>query len=96
MQHRNVDSGSLAKVKLTHVSSKSTFCIFEPLEEFHQTCPWVLVVCKGEHSHPIPLPLKTPPSLRSELMKLLKNLEHDLPDLTPRRFLRHAATQAYL
>ncbi|KAJ7261653.1 hypothetical protein C8J57DRAFT_1634758, partial [Mycena rebaudengoi] len=56
----------------------------------------VLVVCHGAHTHPIPLPIKTPPSIRDDIFELLKTLDHDLPDLTPRRFLRHPTTNTYL
>ena len=44
----------------------------------------------------IPLPSKTPPVLRTEILDLIKTLRHDLPDLTPRRFLRHPAVLAHL
>lgn len=79
-----------------HVECKSKFRVYEPWEEFRRECPKIMVVCSGQHDHPLPLPTKTPPSIRSELLKLLKSLEHDLPDLTPRRFLRHPAVCAYI
>ncbi|KAJ7122723.1 hypothetical protein C8R46DRAFT_1238174 [Mycena filopes] len=48
------------------------------------------------HTHPIPLPTKTPPHIRDELFDLMINMDHDLPDLTPRRFLRHPTTDSFL
>lgn len=75
---------------------RSTIKIFEPLEEFRIQCPKILVVCHGEHFHPIPLPSKTPPSIRDTIFRLLKSIDYDLPDLTPRRFLRHPIVSSYL
>lgn len=74
----------------------STFRCFEPLEEYRRACPQILIVCRGAHIHPVPLPSKTPPSIRTEIFELLQSLDQDLPDLTARRFLRHPITQAYL
>lgn len=78
------------------LSCGTKFRTFEPLEEYRRECPYIFVTIKGEHPHPIPLPQKTPPVIRSEIFNLLANLEEDLPDLTTRRFLRHSTTKAYL
>lgn len=72
------------------------FKIYEPLPEYREQCPWALVVSSGIHTHPIPIPSKTPPLIRSEILTLLRSIETDLPDLTPRRFLRHPTLKAYL
>lgn len=79
-----------------HLSCKTKFRIFEPLEEYRQECPYILVTIQGEHPHPIPLPQKTPLVIRSEIFNLLESLEEDLAELTPQRFLRHSTTKAYL
>jgi hypothetical protein len=81
---------------MMNLSCGTKFRIFEPLEEYRHKCPYILITIKGEHPHPIPLPQKTPPAIRSEIFKLLASLEEDLPDLTPRRFLRHSIVKAYL
>jgi hypothetical protein len=81
---------------MEHLPCKSRIRVYEPFEDFRAACPHVLVVCHGEHAHPIPLPIKTPPIIRAEVMQLLRHLDHDLPDLTPRRFLRHPIVCAYL
>ncbi|KAJ7437910.1 hypothetical protein B0H11DRAFT_1884881 [Mycena galericulata] len=94
-EHRDL-AGNLVLLEMQHLKCRSKFRIFEPLEEFREQCPRILVVCHGEHTHPIPLPTKTPPSIRVELFDLLTTLDHDLPDLTPRRFLRHPATDSFL
>lgn len=72
------------------------FRVYEPLEEHRDDFPFVLVVSKGVHSHPIPLPSKTPPNIRAEILGLLPRFQEDLPDLTPRRFLRHPIVKAHL
>ncbi|KAJ6453265.1 hypothetical protein DFH09DRAFT_964017 [Mycena vulgaris] len=94
-EHRD-ETGNLALLPMKHLECRSKFRVFEPFEEFRNECSWVLVVCHGAHTHPIPLPMKTPPHVRDEIFELLKTLDHDLPDLTPRRFLRHPATDAFL
>ena len=45
-------------------------------------CPYILVTILGVHPHPVPLPLKTPPSIRKEILRLLGSVDEDLPDLT--------------
>lgn len=81
---------------MAHLKCQSTFSCFEPSEEYRASCPRVLVVCHGAHTHPIPLPTKTPPAIHAEVFDLLESLDQDLTDLTPRRFLRHSVTLAYL
>ena len=81
---------------MAHLSCQCTFTCFEPLEEYRRRCPKILVVCRGGHTHPIPLPAKTPPAIRAELFSLLKGLDTDLLDLTAHHFLRHPAMAVYL
>ena len=89
-------SGQLTLGEMHRLKCQSIFQTYEPLEEYRKDCPRILVVCFGIHSHPIPLPTKTPPSIRTEIFELLKSLDLDLPDLTPRRLLRHSVTQTFL
>ncbi|KAJ6617105.1 hypothetical protein B0H10DRAFT_1948621 [Mycena sp. CBHHK59/15] len=70
--------------------------VYEPLEEYQDVCPSVLVVLEGVHFHPIPLPAKTPPAIKAEILRLLPRFQEDLPDLTPRRFLRNPIVKSYL
>jgi hypothetical protein len=81
---------------MVQLRCKCTFRSFEPLEQYRHQCPRILIICRGNHVHPIPLPTKTPPSIQAELIDLLESLDQDLPDLTTRRFLRHSVTTAYL
>lgn len=80
------------------ISLKCTcrFREYEPLEEYRAACPYFLVTSKGPHSHPIPLPEKTPTTVKVELGKLFKKLGVDLADIMPRKFLRHPIVQSYL
>jgi hypothetical protein len=94
-EHRDSE-GNLVLSEMTRLNCQSTFRSFEPLEEYRHVCPQILIICRGEHTHPIPLPTKTPPSICAEISKLLQSLDQDLPDLTPHRFLRHSVTLAYL
>ncbi|KAJ6486646.1 hypothetical protein C8R45DRAFT_930279 [Mycena sanguinolenta] len=74
---------------LVHLECKCRFRIYEPQKEYRASCPYILVISHGLHTHPIPLPEKTPPKIRSQIFKLLEGLREDLPDITPRSFLRH-------
>lgn len=78
------------------LSCKTKFRIFEPCEDYRDACPYILVTICGKHPHPIPLPQKTPPAVRSKIFQLLERLDEDLPDLTPRKFLRHPIVKSYL
>lgn len=72
------------------------FRVVEPLEEYRTECPYVLITSFGQHTHPIPLPTKTPPAIRSRIFQLLEELGDDIADITPRRFLRHPILKAFL
>lgn len=94
-EHRDEEGRSVIS-EMTHLPCQSLVRVYEPLEGYRVKCPKILVVCYGEHSHPIPLPSKTPPTVRAGILKLLQTLDHDLPDLTPRHLLRHSAVSSYL
>ncbi|KAJ3762632.1 hypothetical protein EV360DRAFT_35312 [Lentinula raphanica] len=97
--HRLEDStGSivLTQPRLTKLNCTCAFREYEPLEEYREVCPYVLVVSKGVHSHPIPLPEKTPISVKVELEALLRRLDVDLADISSRHFLRHPIVKSYL
>ncbi|KAJ6559272.1 hypothetical protein B0H10DRAFT_2368910 [Mycena sp. CBHHK59/15] len=93
--HRDTNN-ILIQHPMVHLPCQCTFRIYEPIEEYRDDFPFILVVSKGVHPHPIPLPTKTPPKIRSEVLELLPHFQEDLPDLTPRRFLRHPIVKAYL
>ncbi|KAG6818895.1 hypothetical protein H0H93_000513 [Arthromyces matolae] len=93
---RVISNGILELAMMQHLECSSKFRVFEPLESHRNSCRKVLVVCSGRHYHPYPLLTRTPPRIHDEILSILKNITHDLPDLTPRRFLRHPVTTAYL
>ncbi|KAJ3834076.1 hypothetical protein F5878DRAFT_697457 [Lentinula raphanica] len=94
--HRDDSDGVLKQPKLISLECRCTFREYAPLEEYRIYCPYILITSKGPHSHPIPLPEKTPRVVKTELDSLFKQLEVDLADLTPRRFLRHPILQSFL
>lgn len=94
--HRDDSTGQLRQQKMQHMPCAATYHLFEPLPESRTACPWSLVVCRGVHTHPIPIPQKTPPFIRQQVIQVLESLDHDLADLTPRRFLRHPVLKTYL
>ncbi|KAJ7149249.1 hypothetical protein C8R43DRAFT_888121 [Mycena crocata] len=93
--HRD-DSAHLVQPLMKRLPCESKFRVFEPKEEYREKCPFVLIVTSGSHPHPVPLPTKTPPKIRSKLMEILGTLAGDLPDMTPRRFIRHPIVQSFL
>ncbi|KII92936.1 hypothetical protein PLICRDRAFT_103444 [Plicaturopsis crispa FD-325 SS-3] len=93
--HRGSD-GVLEQHELEHLPCKSIYRLYEPIAEWRKDCPRVLLTAHGVHTHPVPLPRKTPPTIRSELFALFRDMDGDLPDLTPRRFLRHPILKTYL
>ena len=70
--------------------------MFKPLLEYQKACLFVLVTIHGAHTHPIPLPSKTPELVHLWLMTFLRELEEGLPDLTPQWLLRHPALHPFL
>ncbi|KAF8058004.1 hypothetical protein FPV67DRAFT_1722388 [Lyophyllum atratum] len=93
--HR-LENGSLVQPEMVHLPCQVKFRIYEPLADFRNNCPFILLVAVGSHPHPVPLPQKTPPVIRAEIMALLDKLGGSLADLTTRRFLRHPVVRAYL
>ncbi|KAJ7140269.1 hypothetical protein C8R43DRAFT_892789 [Mycena crocata] len=95
VSHRDLN-GALVQPLLDRLPCTAKFRVYEPISEVRASCPYVLIVTTGEHEHPVPLPLKTPPKIREKLMHLLEEVGDDLPDLTPRRFLRHPILKSFL
>ncbi|KAJ7463150.1 hypothetical protein B0H11DRAFT_1923084 [Mycena galericulata] len=57
-----------------HISWLQNICrikVYAPFKDYRSECPKILVVVKGVHPHPIPLPTKTPPAIKHEILQLL-------------------------
>jgi hypothetical protein len=93
--HRKED-GPLIQPEMLRLSCRVKFSTFEPLPEYRKLCPYMLVISKGAHPHPIPFPQKTPSIVRSEIFRLLETIKEDLPDLTSQCFLCHPVLKSYL
>lgn len=94
-EHRDAN-GNLSIPELVRLKCNSALQVYEPLPEYRVHCPRILVICQKEHTHPIPLLTKTPPSIRRKIIELCTSLQQDLADLTPRRLLCHATTDRFL
>ncbi|KAJ6495977.1 hypothetical protein C8R45DRAFT_1052650 [Mycena sanguinolenta] len=84
---------------VANCSQQKAYCptqVFEPKEDYRKDCPFLLIVSSGVHPHPVPLPTKPPPKIRTELMEILGSLAEDLPDIMPRRFICHPIVQSFL
>ncbi|KAJ6627739.1 hypothetical protein B0H10DRAFT_1779179, partial [Mycena sp. CBHHK59/15] len=88
--------GTLTQLEMVSLSCSCKIKVYEPLEEYQDVCPSVLVVLKGVHFHSIPLPAKMPPAIKAEILRLLPQFQEDLPDLTPCRFLCNPIVKSYL
>jgi hypothetical protein len=93
--HRDM-SGELAQLEMESLRCDWGVKAYVPFAEYRAVCPKVLVVVRGLHHHPIPLPAKTPPAIKAEIMNLLPRFQEELPDLTSRRFLRNPIVKSYL
>jgi len=71
------------------VPCNAKFIIYTPYNL--ASCPQVLIVCTGNHSHPPPAPVKTPQATRAIFYDLLLTLSWKLADATPRRILLDSA-----
>ncbi|KAJ7580745.1 hypothetical protein C8J56DRAFT_1057692 [Mycena floridula] len=91
--HRGTDS-RMIMAEMVHKPCESKVTVYEPITS--SLCNQILVVCRGIHDHPPPLPTKTPSCLRASLLSFLYSFKHHLADLTPRRLLRTPATRIYL
>ncbi|KAF9002823.1 hypothetical protein BDZ89DRAFT_1169676 [Hymenopellis radicata] len=93
--HRTAD-GRLEQPLLEHLTCQTRFRVYEPKEDYRKQCPYIFITVVGEHTHPVPLPTKTPPRVRALLFDLFAQIGISLADLTPRRFLRHPVVTAFL
>ncbi|KAG6819294.1 hypothetical protein H0H93_013296 [Arthromyces matolae] len=94
-EHRD-ERGNLYQPELLSLSCDVKVRCLIPLPKYRIICPWILITLKGVHHHPVPLPQKTPSRIRAEVLQLLRSISEDLPDLTPRRFIRHPVCKTYL
>ncbi|KZP33349.1 hypothetical protein FIBSPDRAFT_718116, partial [Athelia psychrophila] len=93
--HRGAD-GVLEQGILRRWSNNcpTTYDIYVPQDL--STCPEIIVVSSHPHSHPPPLPVKTPGVFVVLLRSLLLELNWKLADATPRRILLDSAFMAGL
>ncbi|KAL0063405.1 hypothetical protein AAF712_009714 [Marasmius tenuissimus] len=94
--HRDPETGDLYQPLMEHLKCDVKFKIYEPLEDYREDCPYVLVIVQGVHCHPIPLPNKTPPKLHSRIFDILRNVGEDLTDLTARGLIRHPVVHSHV
>ncbi|KIK33428.1 hypothetical protein CY34DRAFT_49613, partial [Suillus luteus UH-Slu-Lm8-n1] len=82
--HRQAD-GTLKQGVLRKWAHNCTasFDIYVP--EDIVACPQILVLCTNPHSHPPPVPVKTPPPLIDIFHGLISLMKWKLADATPRR-----------
>lgn len=67
----------------------AVFDVYVP-HDLH-TCPQVVLICRHPHSHPPPLPVKTPSIIVAVFKSLLCTLDWKLADATPRRIILDSA-----
>ena len=81
---------------MNRLTCETKFRIHEPLEEYRASCPYILITVAGEHPHPIPFPQRTPPPIRSEILRLLDSFGDELLEMTSSKFREHPLVDAFL
>ncbi|KAK7032463.1 hypothetical protein VNI00_013021 [Paramarasmius palmivorus] len=94
--HRDPNTGFLYSPLMEKTKCGVKFHVYTPVEELRDQFPYTLMIVRGTHYHPIPLPTKTPPRLREQIFDLLGSMSEELSELTPRRFIRHPIACAHL
>ncbi|KAF9518977.1 hypothetical protein BS47DRAFT_1358602 [Hydnum rufescens UP504] len=81
----SVDHGlNGAKLPLVRLDCNCMMCMYTPRDL--ESCPFIAIVMSGPHTHPIPLPTKTPCIIREVIDSWLSSMGPDLPDATPHHF----------
>ncbi|KAJ2911744.1 hypothetical protein MD484_g8674, partial [Candolleomyces efflorescens] len=93
--HRDLE-GRLVRAELIRQTCECTFRYFQPTLENRKKCPWSLLTCHGPHTHPIPVLSKTPRVISSSILDLLRSMKDEIPDMTPRRFIRNPSVHSFL
>jgi hypothetical protein len=52
-----------------------------------ESCPYMIIVSKGIHTHPPPPPNHVPNAIRSRLQELIYQANTDTMDITPTRII---------
>ncbi|KAK0227725.1 hypothetical protein IW262DRAFT_1292681 [Armillaria fumosa] len=89
--HRTSSKGDMLMTEMVQLPCSSRFTVVRPEDGYWEECPKILLLCHSPHTHPIPLPTTTPVQIKAEIKALIRSLEHELADMTPRRFCRHPA-----
>ncbi|KAK0227928.1 hypothetical protein IW262DRAFT_1264933 [Armillaria fumosa] len=89
--HRTSSKGDMLMTEMVRLPCSSRFTVVRPEDGYWEECPKILLLCHSPHTHPIPLPTTTPVQIKAEIKALIRSLEHELADMTPRRFCRHPA-----
>ncbi|KAL0057790.1 hypothetical protein AAF712_015556 [Marasmius tenuissimus] len=93
--HHHSGNGDLYMTELQTLPCESKFSVYEPYPEYRQQCPWILLVCRGPHTHAVPALTKTPNTVRTAILSFLDKLD-DLANLTTRRLIRSDAAKVFL
>nr|GAT44274.1 predicted protein [Mycena chlorophos] len=94
--HRSDDGAKLEEPLMVPMDCPVHFRYTEPLPQFRRDCPYSLLTSEGQHPHFPSIPTRTPPYIRATILSLIESVGDDLADLTPRRFIRHPITVAFL
>ncbi|KAI0054384.1 hypothetical protein BV25DRAFT_1949705 [Artomyces pyxidatus] len=85
--HRSKD-GILMKGELDQATiCSAVFDIYIPHEDYRVLCPFVVISCRNPHSHPPPVPTKTPRPILDALFSMLEAMQWRLADATPRKIM---------
>ncbi|KIJ53133.1 hypothetical protein M422DRAFT_42920 [Sphaerobolus stellatus SS14] len=73
--HRD-EEGSLTTLQLERTFCNSHLLLYIPTEDFISVCPYILV---------------TPPIIKEQVLDMVRHMDLDIADVTPRRMMQHPA-----
>ncbi|CAG8662087.1 12422_t:CDS:10, partial [Ambispora gerdemannii] len=73
------------EASLENIPCQVKFYRFTPLDLVK--CPFIILVCIGEHTHPPPPPSHIPEAIRDRLKTLIEKVSTNLEHVTPRRLI---------
>ncbi|EXX69589.1 hypothetical protein RirG_094700 [Rhizophagus irregularis DAOM 197198w] len=81
----HVKDGKIELLPLVKIGCNVIFHKYEPLDL--KSCPYIVMVVKNTHSHPLPPPHRIPGHLQENVKNLIKNSNDLLSDTTSRKLI---------
>ena len=87
-------TGRITDIPMDSVSCTALLRIYTP--QNLSRCPRILILCKGPHTHPLPIPASTPVPIQAILQQALLGTGIELGQMTARRAMIDNSIRAAL